>query len=48
MARGEDNVESCMDKGSSSTSFEDVPSHVDTNGVIMWLKHVGEARADAF
>ena len=35
MARGEDNVESCMDKSSSSTSSKDVPSHVDENGVIM-------------
>ena len=48
MARGEDNVESGMDESSSSTSFEDVPSRVDADGVITWLRPVGEARADAF
>ena len=48
MTRGEDNVESCVDESSSSTLFEDVPSCVDVNGVITWLRPVGEAKADAF
>ena len=48
MAKGEDNVESCMDKRTSSTSSENVPSHVDVNEVITWLRPVREARADAF
>ena len=48
MARGEDNVESCVDESSSSTSSEDVPSRVDANGVITWLKLVREASANAF
>ena len=36
--------ESCVDESLSSTSSEDVPSHVDMNGVITWPKPVGEAR----
>ena len=31
-----------------SSCFEDVPSRVDGNGVITWLRPVGEARVDAF
>ena len=48
MARGEDNIESCMDESSSSTSSEDIPSRVDANGVIMWLRPVGEVRVGSF
>ena len=48
MARGEDNVESCVDESSSSTLFEDVPSCVGMNGVIMWLRPTEEARTYAF
>ena len=48
MARGEDNVESCVDESSSSTLFEDVPSRVGMNGVIMWLRPTEEARTYAF
>ena len=48
MAREEDNVESCVDKSSSSTSSEDVPSHVDANGVITCLRPIREARAYVF
>ena len=48
MARREDIVESYVGEISSSTSFEDVPSHVNTNGAITWLKPVGEARTYAF
>ena len=48
MTRGEDNVESCVDETSSFTLFEDVPSYVDANGVITWLRPVEEAKAEAF
>ena len=48
MARGEDIVESSMVKISSSTSFENVHSLVNANGVITWLRLVGEARTYAF
>ena len=48
MAREEDIVESCVGEISSSTSFEDVPSRVNANGVITWLRPVGEARTYAF
>ena len=48
MARGEDTIESCVDEISSSTSSEDVPSHVDANGVITWFKPIEEARENAF
>ena len=34
MARREDNVGSRVDEGSSSSSFENVPSRVDATGVI--------------
>ena len=46
MARGEDNVESCMDESKLCTSFEDVPSCVDANRVITWLRPIGKARED--
>ena len=45
MARGEGNIESCLDESSSS---EDVPSRVEGNGVITWLKPVRETRVDSF
>ena len=48
MVKEKDNVESCVDESSSSTLSEDVPSHVDANGVITWLRPIREARADAF
>ena len=48
MARGEDNVGRCVDEDPPSTSAKEVPSHVDANGVMMWLRPVGESRADAF
>ena len=48
MTKEEDNVESCVDESSSSTSYEDVPSLVDANGVITWLRPVGEARENTF
>ena len=47
IAQGEDNVRSGVDEGPSST-FSDFFSRVDTTGVIMWLRPVGEPRADAF
>ena len=48
MARGEDIVESSGGKIMSSTMFEDVPSRVNANGVITWLRPVGEARTYGF
>ena len=45
MARGEDNVGSCVDEGPSSTSSEDFPSRVDGIGVIMLLRPIGESRS---
>ena len=48
MARGEDIVESSVGEISSSTLFEDVPSRVNANGVITWLRPVEEARTYAF
>ena len=48
MAREEDNVGSCVDEGSSSTSYEDVLPRVDVVGVITWLRHIEESRAYAF
>ena len=48
MTRGEDNVGSHMDEGSSSTSYEDVSLCVDAIGVITCLRPVGESRVDAF
>ena len=48
MARGEDNVGSLIDEGSSSTSSEDVPWHVDATRVITWLRLVGESQTNAF
>ena len=48
MARGEDIVESSGGEISFSTPFEDVPSRVNANGVIMWLRPIGEARTYAF
>ena len=48
MARGEGIVESSGGEISSSTPFEDVPSRVNANGVITWLRPVGEARTYAF
>ena len=48
MAREEDNVGTRVDKGPSSTSYEDVPSRVDATGVITWLRLVGKPRVDVF
>ena len=48
MARGEDNIGSRVDEGSSSTSSKDVPSRVDATKVITWLKSVGKSQANAF
>ena len=48
MAKWEDYVKSCVDESSSYTSYDDIPSRVDMNVVITWLKLVGEARADSF
>ena len=48
MAKGEDNVESCVDESSSSILSEDALSRADVNEVITWLKPVGEARVDVF
>ena len=48
MTRGEDIVESCVDEISSSTFSEDVPSCVDANGVIRWLKPVREDKQKHF
>ena len=48
MAKGEDNDKSYVDESSSSTSSEYVPSHVHVNRVIMWLRPIGEARANTF
>ena len=48
MARGEDNVGSHVNEGPSLTSSEDVPSHVDTTGVITWTRPVEEFWAYTF
>ena len=48
MTRGEDNVGSRMDEGSSSTSYEDVSLRVDVIGVITCLRPVRESKVDAF
>ena len=50
MAYRGDNVGSCGDKESSSSSFrefEEVLSHTEANRVITWLKPVRESQADA-
>ena len=47
----EDNVGSYGDEESSSSSsraFGEVLSHADANGVINWLRLIGESRANAF
>ena len=51
MAYRGDNVGSCGDEESSSSSsgsFGDVLSRTDANGVLTWLRPIGESRADAF
>ena len=48
MARGEYNIRSHVDEGSSSTSYEDVPSRVDAARVIIWLKTIRKSWAYAF
>ena len=48
MARGEHNIGSYVDENLPSSSFEDVPSHVDVVEVITWLRPVRESRAYAF
>ena len=47
MATGEGNVGRPKDEDLPSTS-EEALSRADATGVIMWLKPVGESRADAF
>ena len=48
LAKGKGRVESRKGEDLPSTSFEDVPSRVDSTGVIMWLKPIREPLADAF
>ena len=48
MARGEDNVGSCVNEGPFSTSSEDVPSRVYATRVITWLRPDKESQANAF
>ena len=51
MAGGGDYVGSCMGEEPSSSSygaFGEVFSRVDANGVITWIRPIGESRADAF
>ena len=48
MVEGKVDLGSYVDEEISSSSFEDIPSQVDSAGVIKWLRSVGEARANSF
>ena len=48
MVEGKVDLGSYVNEEISSSSFEDIPSRVDSAGVIKWLRSVGEARANSF
>ena len=48
MAKGEDSFGSCDGEGPPSTSSEDVLLRVDSVGIVMWLKPVGESGPTRF